>query len=86
MLNKESYKNIPDRTLETIDRYVEQKLRPGSFLRAVFNNDLTGAVANADRENKKVLTEIVKYCYNEIPSRCWGHNGAVEDWISGGEG
>lgn len=85
MFNEKEYNEIPDRTLKAINRYAKNKLRPGSFLKAVFNNDLTKAVANADLENTEALPEIVKYCYNEIPSPCWGYDGAVKDWISGGE-
>ena len=35
---------IPQATLDSLDRYVNHKLMPGSFLTAVLSNDLFGAV------------------------------------------
>ena len=62
--------------------YVENKIPPGSFLLAVLRNDLRKACGRADYINKGRIFEIVEYCYNEIPSDCWGSPEAVKNWLS----
>ncbi len=68
--------------LASIDRYVNDRIPPGGFLTAVLSNDLTQAVARADDTNIRLLPEYVRYCYNEIPSPCWGSPERVEAWLS----
>ena len=75
------YKNIPPNTIKTIQDYVEKGWEPGDFVRAVLMNDLKMAYAAADMNNKPVLEDIIKYCYNEIPSNCWGNAQKVYEWI-----
>lgn len=72
MLNHKNYKGVPNRTLNSIDRWVIHGIAPGHFLTAVLTNNLREACAYADRENKAALCRIVQYCHNEIPSNCWG--------------
>lgn len=69
-------------TKDTIDRYVKDHCPTGDFLYAVFTNNLKDSFALADDENKKDLEEIVKYCYWEIPSKCWGSVEKVKEWLS----
>lgn len=70
---------------DAMDRYVNDHIPPGGFLTAVLSNDLKMAVAQADVFNRKMIPEIVEYCYNEIPSSCWGSPEAVEAWIEKGK-
>ena len=72
---------IPNHTLAALDRYIKHRIQPGSFLTAVLSNDLFGAVARADRENKLALSEICQYIYNEVPGNAWGSLDAVRDYI-----
>ena len=65
---------IPQYTLDSLTRYVEHGIPPGSFLCAVLENNLVRSVGRADRENLAALPEIVKYVYNEIPSNAWGNS------------
>jgi len=68
-------------TKEGIERYVEQGVPLGDFLLAVLSNDLKGAFGRADDENRRDLYEIVQWCYNEIPSDCWGSPEKVRQWL-----
>ncbi len=53
----------------------------GHFVTAVLCNDLKESIGRADDENLRDLIEIVQYCWNEIPSGCWGSPDAVRTWI-----
>lgn len=66
-----------------IDRYVEDRCPPGSFLTAVLSNDLKESFGRADEENIRDMFEIVSYCYNEIPFDCWGSPERVKHWLEG---
>ena len=72
---------IPKYTLDSLTRYVEHGIPPGSFLCAVLENNLFSAINRADRDNLAALPEIVKYIYNELPSFCWGNAKSVSDYI-----
>ena len=73
----------PQRTLDGIRRYVNDRIPPGHFLTAVLSNDLRGAFSRADDENRAAMFAIVSYCYNEIPGACWGSPEAVGEWLDG---
>ena len=73
---------IPERTKQAIDQYVSAHTPRGGFLTAVLSNDLKGAFGRADEENRAALFDIVGYCYNEIPSECWGSPAKVEAWLA----
>ena len=73
---------IPERTLDGIKRYVEDRIPPGGFLTAVLENNLKESFSWADKENREVLYEIVRYCYNELPYGCWGSPEKVKKWLS----
>jgi len=72
---------IPAHTLAALDRYVKHHILPGGFLTAVLSNDLFGAIARADRENKLALSEICQYIYNELPGDCWGSKDIMWKWV-----
>lgn len=76
--------NIPQRTKEAIDRYVQHHIFPGDFLYAVLTNNLRESFARADMENLGCLYEIVKYCYWEIPGVCWESEEKVDKWLESG--
>ena len=74
--------NMSDSVKDSIDLYVKVGCQPGGFLIAVLSNDLREAFARADQENIAAMFEIVKYCWNEIPSECWGSPEKVNDWLT----
>lgn len=76
------YSKIPDRTIETINNYVEYKLTPGSFVEAVLCNNLIGSFSRADIYNRAALFEIVTYLSNEVPFECWGSREKYNNWLN----
>ena len=72
---------IPEITIESLRNYADHGIPTGGFLNAVLSNDLKESFGRADIGNRNVMFEIVSYCYNEIPSACWGSPKAVELWL-----
>ena len=75
------HKNVPTRTIRSINNYVTDGLVPGDFLTAVLENKLIEAFSRADAENLNAMEDIVRYIYNEIPMDAWGSEDEVEKWI-----
>ena len=67
---------------ESLDRYANDHLATGGFLRAVLANDLAGAVGRADLDNTFALVDIVRYIWNQLPSECHGSYEAVDRWLA----
>ena len=64
--------------------YVDAKQPPGNFLRALLENDLTGAVrACRYGENEPAFVDIVSYCIENIPAVSWGSPEAVNAHLHG---
>lgn len=72
---------IRPKIIGSIRAYADEGRPTGGFLRAVLSNDLKEAFGRADEENQAAMLEIVQYCYNEIPSVCWGSPEAVTSWL-----
>ena len=72
---------IPKRMMDGISMYINHKIKPGGFLRAVISNNLKDAVGMADDENLANLPAYVSYFYNEAPSDCWGSEEKLNAWI-----
>jgi hypothetical protein len=75
---------IPDNIKESLQRYVDKGIPTGSFLQAVLENNLMGAVGKADYINKHLLPEICSYIYNQLPSISHGSPENVQKWIERG--
>lgn len=73
--------SIPEHLLEGINRYVEERIPTGGFLRAVLENNLTESFGRADTESREALFEIVRYLYWEVPADCWGSPEKVKKWL-----
>ena len=73
---------IKKSTLDSLKRYVENRIPTGDFLYAVLTNDLMEAMGRADNENREALFEICGYVYNEMPSTCHGSPEKVAKWLS----
>lgn len=58
--------------LEALERYVFDRIAPGSFLEAVLLNNLSEAIGQADEQNYRTLKYIVAHVYNCLPAQCWG--------------
>lgn len=73
---------IPEHMRGGLARYIEHHIEPGSFLRAVLENDLKGAISYADSTNRFLLFDYVNYLYNDAPSVCWGSPEKVAAWLA----
>jgi hypothetical protein len=76
---------LPEHMRDAMKLYLEDRISPGSFLRAVLENNLSEAVSRADHINLGYLSNIVSFCYNDIPSAAWGSPEKVEAWLKKNE-
>ena len=74
---------IPERTLEALRLYVNERIPTGGFLRACLENDFTVAVCAADNENLRSIVRLAKWMYVNLPSACWGSPECVDAWLRG---
>ncbi len=81
MPRKIEWEACPQSLRGGFQRYIEDGILPGSFLRAVLRNDFMSAVFQADDENVLRLREICLFVHNEIPNGCWGSPERVEAWV-----
>lgn len=64
-----------------VERYEKFKMSPGSFMAAVLENDLVGAVSYGDSECLENLPAFVRYLYNEVDSSVWGNQDRVQNHL-----
>jgi len=76
--------SIPDYMHGGLIRYIENRIRPGSFLTAVLTNDLQGAVAAADETNRDLIPHYIVFLFNWAPHESWGSPEKVKAWLAGG--
>lgn len=81
-LKKPLRDRVPPLVLDSLDRYVEHHIAPGSFLLAVLENNLSESFGCADMQNRYALFDIVSYIYNELPMMCWGNEEKVREWLT----
>lgn len=83
--NEKLYKfqgfHIPEYMMGGIKRYIEDGIKPGSFLSAVIQNNFSGACMCADSENIQNLPAYAAYFYWEVLSEAWGSKEKMEKWI-----
>lgn len=72
---------VPEHLHGGLARYLVHRIRPGSFLTAVLENDLKMAVAKADSTSRRALPELVDFLYQLAPRKSWGSVEAVEAWV-----
>lgn len=72
---------VPEHLRPGLARYLEEGIRPGSFLSAVLENDLLGAVMYADDVSRAAIPNVVRYLANHAPASAWGSPMAVSQWI-----
>jgi len=74
---------IPPHMLDGLERYLVQRIKPGSFLQAVLRGDLVMAAQLADPANADRLQSYVDYLTAECPEECWGSPEAMRHWLAG---
>lgn len=80
-IDQANYYGVPEHMIEGLELYVFHRTSPGSFMRAVLENDLKGAVGKADHINKHHLHEICSFIYNCIPAVSQGSPEKVREWL-----
>lgn len=72
--------DIPDNMRPALLAWVNDGIRPGSFLTAVLENNLMEAVGRADSKNALHLKDYAAFIYNAVPSGCHGSAQKVDAW------
>lgn len=83
MKSFEESNRIPEHMLEGIERYIEHRIPPGSFLMAALSNDMMEALSRADITNRYLLWEYGFIFYNCLPLGSYGSPKAVSEWLEG---
>lgn len=65
---------------DSLQRWIENGMRPGSFLTAVLANDFTCAVLRADSTNAANLREWALFLVDELSDDVWGSWYIVDQW------
>lgn len=74
--------DIPHSLHAGLTRYLVDGIKPGSFLTAVIENNLSDAALRADPiENLAALPHLARFLINETPTACHGSPAAVKRWI-----
>ena len=85
-MSANEYLEIPERARVSMFLYVEERLDPGSYLRAVLSNDLRGAVGHGFGDPAfDAIGRIVRWFHNYASGYCWGSEAKVDAWLSGKE-
>ncbi len=67
-----------------VQQYIEQGVPPGSFLLALFCNDLKESFRCADETNTAAMGDWVIFMVHEMPSNSQGSKARFEAWIEQG--
>jgi len=82
--NDTIYDRLPEQFRGGMRRYIEDRIQPGSTLRAILAHDLFDAVALADAGAIAELPRIVRWIYQEAPHGSHGSYAVVDAWLSAG--
>ena len=83
-MNSYNYALIPLPILTALERYLTERIEPGSFLMAVLENDLSAAMMYGDDATLEHCPALVRYLENEVDPRAWGNEDAVKEWLAAG--
>lgn len=72
---------LPEHMQDEMKLYLEHGVKPGGFLYSVLTNNLSEATGRADHISLEYLSNIVSFCWNEIPSTAWGSEEKVRDYM-----
>jgi hypothetical protein len=76
-----NYDTLPDYMQEGMKRYIEDGIKPGSFMYHILCNDFPRAIRSSDRANKHNLLVYAEWLINEAPGECWGSVDNVRYWM-----
>jgi hypothetical protein len=78
--------HVPIHTRESLERYFLYGLPPGGFLTHVLTNNLYGAYASADYQNKEKMQPIVEWLTTRAPGGSYGSHEAMNQWLRDEDG
>lgn len=84
-VNANELYELVEETWESLQRYIDQGIPTGGFLRACLENDFSNACDRADLVNRYHLVSLAAYIVHEMPDQCWGSRAAVDAWIEAGK-
>jgi len=76
-----NYDSLPEHLRGGVARYIEQGIKPGSFLTAIICNNLKDSFFRADNICLERMFDIIEFFNNEAPFRCWGSKEKMTEWI-----
>jgi len=74
-------KGVPEHIVDGLCDYIVYRVKAGSFLTAVLENNLKESFARADEFNRDNLFNTVSFLYNHAPGACWGSPENVKAWL-----
>ncbi len=77
------YSILPEHLRGGFQRYIENHVEPGQFIRAVLENNLMEAFGRADAICLASMFQIVGFVYNEMPGVSHGSPEKVTAWLGG---
>ena len=75
---------IPEHMRDGLQLYIDHGIKPGSFMRAILENDLKNAVFLADAVNRNRFSDYIYILHQYAPGRCWGSPEKFEAWVAEG--
>ena len=81
-VNYDAGELLPKHMRGAMQRYIENRIPPGSFLTAVLANDLMHALRCADDINSRRLRDYGMWLANYAPPACYGSPEAVRAWLT----
>lgn len=73
---------VPEHLQEGLVRYLVYRIAPGSFLLAVLENDLAGAINRGDEASVAGLQALVRFLYHHAPAVAYGGPQIVRTWLT----
>lgn len=73
------YSLLPEHLRAGMQRYIEQGILPGHFLRAILSNDLADAFLKADDISTAAMRDIAMFVYR-LPDAAWGSEEKMLAW------
>lgn len=73
---------IPPYMWGGVERYFVNRIPGGSFLTALFSNDLMEAFGRADDENSANMRQYCQFLYNYAPRGSYGSPENVRAWLN----
>ena len=73
---------IREEMMAAIGRYLNDRTPPGSFLRAILENNFVGATTQSDANNFSNLPAYAHLLHWELPEITWGSKEKVDAWLA----